>query len=176
MNRMKLIREQMLVTQRLVNFMLLKNQKPMKYGNSDLIYSAEADIISIIGKSGNICASDIAKVLNVSKSAVSKTIRKLIHKEIVCCTVSSSDSRKNLLSLTQKGVTIFQYHKKIDMNTFLRILNRLSQCTDEEIRAYIKIAKIQEKERYRLIEEDDGPSKKEQSNRTKVKKEARKIP
>lgn len=156
MERLELIKEQTIVTKQLINFMLLRNQWPRRYGADTVIYMAEADIIAGIGRKRDICASDIAKSFGISKSAVSKTIRKLCRKGIVTTVTSPNDSRKRILVLTPKGRTIYRYHNRMDMDVFEHIMRELSKCTEEELQAYIKIAKVHVNVRYHLIGLKDG--------------------
>lgn len=146
------MKEQIEVTKDLLEFMLLRNQKPRKYGTDDLIYMAEADMISIIGKSSGIHASDLALRLGITKSAVSKTVKKLIKKGIIISQVHQSDTRKLHLDLTPKGKVIYNYHRKMDLGLLENIMKALSGCSNEELQAYNKIAKINLKIRDDVIQ------------------------
>lgn len=150
--------------------MLLRNQQPRKYGTDDLIYMAEADTIAAIGKRQGIYAADIAQTLGITKSAVSKTIQKLTKKGIITSAASTSDSRKMILNLTPKGEIIYKFHKKIDSDAFTEIMKELSSCSNEELEAYIKIAKIHVNVRYHLMGLNDELKKGTQRKRIRRKK------
>lgn len=139
------------LTFKIASFLMLKNRKPRKYGTDDLLYTTEADMIDLIGESEVISATDIVRIQNITKSAVSKTIAKLRKKQLIEQVVDPSDNRKMNLELTKKGKLVYEFHKKLDdtVDEFLR--NQLEKCSDGEIKAYLKIAAIQLKAMYDMV-------------------------
>lgn len=154
-DRQQLLKEERDLSFKLIYFLSLRNRNPRKYGTDDLLYTAEADMVGVIGDNENISASDIAKMLNITKSAVSKTINKLSKKDIIEQITDKNDSRKMLLVLTPKGRIIYSTHNSIDDATDNYISSALSDCTDDEIRAYVKIANIHVKAAYEIIGTND---------------------
>lgn len=155
MNRQQLLKEEKELTFKMMNFFTIKNRKPRRYGTEDLLYIAEADMINIVGENQNVSASDIAKMLNITKSAVSKTIIKLNKKGIVEQIQDKNDSRRMILTLTSKGKIIYNTHKNIDISTDNYRNSALADCTDDEIRAYIKVASINVKTMYEVVGTND---------------------
>lgn len=151
MDRQQLFEDQQEATVKILNFLSIRNRNPRTYGTDDLLYTSEADLIDMIGKSENISASDIAKTLGITKSAVSKTVRKLGKKELVRQIPDVSDNRKMLLKLTAKGTIIYDHHKRIDDTGIAFVQSALRDCSKEEIRSYIKIANIHIKALYEII-------------------------
>lgn len=155
MNRQQLLEQEKDLTFKIMNFFTIRNRNPREYGTDDLLYTAEADMVSIIGENKNISASDIAKILNITKSAVSKTIVKLTKKGIIDQIQDDNDSRRMILMLTQKGMIIYNTHKNIDESADNYKISALANCTDDEIRAYIKIAKINVDTMYEIVGTND---------------------
>lgn len=155
MDRQQLLEKERELTFKMIYFLTIRNRNPRRYGTEDLLYTAEADMVAAIGDNENISASDIAKMLNITKSAVSKTIIKLNKKGIINQIADVNDSRKMLLFLSPKGRIIYDTHKYIDNSADNYTKSALAECTDEEIQAYIKIAKINIKTMYEIIGTND---------------------
>lgn len=151
MDREELFEQSKDRTLKIAGFLMLKNRKPRKYGTDDLLYTSEADMIDLIGKNEPISATDIARIQNITKSAVSKTITKLRKKELVKRITDKDDNRKMILGLTPKGQIIYDFHKDIDYSVDEYIKAELEKCSEDEIKAYIKIANIQVKAMYDMV-------------------------
>lgn len=156
MDKEKLFEQSKDLTLKIASFLMLKNRKPRKYGTDDLLYTSEADMIDLIGKSEPISATDIARIQNITKSAVSKTITKLRNKELVKQITDQNDNRKMNLELTSKGKEVYNFHKNIDdtVDEYLKI--QLEKCSEDEIKAYIKIARIQLEAMYNMVGLNEG--------------------
>lgn len=151
MNNQQLINEVKGLTQKIMLFRELRNRNPRRYGTDDLLFMAEADMIDVIGSHKDIHSVEIAQMCNITKSAVSKTIIKLRNKGLVERIPHPEDNRKMILSLTPKGKVVYDFHKNIDNTVDNYIESALSNCSEEEIYAYKKIARIYETALFEII-------------------------
>ncbi len=55
-------------------------KSPLDYGTDDLLYRSEVHTLEVIEKNPGINVTGIAKALDLTKGAVSQTIRKLVEK------------------------------------------------------------------------------------------------
>lgn len=78
-----------------------------KYLNTE--YSmAEARILYEIYESGEISARDIVSGLHIDKSYLSRMLKKFESKSVIKRELSSDDSRKTLIYLTESGKTLVE--------------------------------------------------------------------
>ncbi len=113
---------------------------PRQYGTDDEIFMVEAHTINLIGENSSITISEIAKMSNKTKGAISQMVEKLINKEIVFKVKDSSDQRRVFLNLTEKGKRIFDYHKKLDEKEYSKIIKKLNHFTYDEFETFYQIA------------------------------------
>jgi DNA-binding MarR family transcriptional regulator len=73
---------------------------------------AEIHTIVSIGTNKNINITNLAKILGVSKSAVSQTITKLVKKGFVEKHLSPETENEVVLILTEKGQKVFEMHQE----------------------------------------------------------------
>ena len=123
------------------------NQKAKKakyYGTDDLLYPAEVHIIEIIGAHDGITTTEIANILGITKGAVSQTTNKLISKELIIKAVSAVRANEVSISLTEKGKTVFGYHREMHRAMRERVDAELSALTPESREAISNIVRILE--------------------------------
>jgi DNA-binding MarR family transcriptional regulator len=109
-------------------------KNPRTYGTDDLLSMIEAHTIEIIGKNKNITSSVIAERMYKTKGAVSQIIEKLVKKGLLVKKDHHSDSRKNVLELTEKGKIVFYHHEEKDRIAFDRYLTRLDDYSNEDFK------------------------------------------
>ncbi len=95
------------------------------FENCGRLTSAEEKFLSVIGEKGNITISELAVSLNMTKSAASQFIDKLIIKKYVERRPDILDRRKAHVSLTQLGIEVFEKGKNCK--------NDLIQCFRKEV-------------------------------------------
>ncbi len=89
---------------RLLNKILWGRKYPRDYGDGELLYMAEAEILDRVGSDENATTTLLAEQLGVSKPAVSTLVNKLESKGYLRKTTSTAHSNTKYLSLTKKGV------------------------------------------------------------------------
>ncbi|SOC38519.1 MarR family winged helix-turn-helix transcriptional regulator [Ureibacillus acetophenoni] len=114
---------------------------PRQYGTDDEIFMVEAHTINLIGENSNITISEIAKITNRTKGAISQMVEKLINKDIVCKEKDLKDQRRVFLHLTDKGKQIYDYHKKLDEKEYSKIIKKLDHYSYDEFEKFYQIAR-----------------------------------
>lgn len=118
-------------TYRIINKYNGKTKKPKTYGNEIYLHSAEVHMVEVIGSHELITASEIAKKLGISRSAVSQTITKLMEKGLLQKQLLNQTNNEIVLCLTKEGECVYlnhlEYHK-----TMLNELNILADKLPKE--------------------------------------------
>lgn len=114
--------------------------------NEVMLYPVETHTLAIIGNNPGINASMIAKELKKTLSASSQILKKLEQKDLVSRIKNPDNNREYNLYLTNTSKVIFELHKQFDNKIMDRYFNDLSNFSDEEIKAYIKVQKALNKE------------------------------
>lgn len=89
--------------------------------------------IYAIGELDNPVFSDLADKLNLSKPAITVSVNKLIQKGLVKKQQSDEDKRLFYLSLTPKGIEVFNICKKANKKVEEQIKNKLTNKEWEEL-------------------------------------------
>lgn len=118
-------------TYRIMNKYNGKTKKPKTYGNEIYLHSAEVHMIEVIGSHEAITASEVAKILGISRSAVSQTITKLMEKELIQKQLIHPTNNEIALCLTKEGKNIYLYHLEYH-KTMLDELNELADKLPED--------------------------------------------
>ncbi len=105
---------------------------PRKYGTDDLLYMVEAHTIKLIGNKEYIGVTDIANITGKTKGAVSQIVDKLAEKKIIVKEKDPEDNRRLKLSLTEKGQTIYSFHKELDKKNYRLVLDKLNNISTDE--------------------------------------------
>lgn len=115
---------------------------PRKYGTDEELYVVEAHTINLIGEKIKTNTSELAKLTNKTKGAISQMVFKLVEKDLVLKYKNPTNSREDIIELSEKGKEVFQYHNKLDEVEYTKILNQLDEFSIEDFIKFIKIASI----------------------------------
>ena len=107
-------------------------KNPRDFGTGDLLFSSEIHTIQQIGFNQNINLTDLASKLNISKSAVSKFIKKLLDKTLITKSRKSNNDKEVVFNLTSKGLIAFNSHEKFDEGMFKSIICIINDFTNEQ--------------------------------------------
>lgn len=129
-------------TYRLINKYNQKTKTAKMYGTEDLLYSAEVHMIEIIGSYEMITTTKLAKVLGITKGAVSQITRKLLEKKLIVKEPSKEKNNEVLISLTEKGRVVFFYHQGMHEDMLRKIDLILCDLSDESKVAMDKIVQV----------------------------------
>lgn len=69
-------------------------------------------------------------------------VDKLVKKDLVLKYKNPTNSREVIIELSDKGKQVYQYHKELDKQEYMKILNRLDQFSTEDFIKFIKISTI----------------------------------
>jgi DNA-binding MarR family transcriptional regulator len=93
------------------------NRKPKDYGTGDMLYLTEIHTIRIVGENEKINMTGLARIMGVTRGAISQTIRKLVAKNFIV--KENSNNRKEFtLSLSEKGKIVFSGQESFQQELF----------------------------------------------------------
>ncbi len=91
---------------------------PRDFGTGDLLYYTEIHTLVVIAKRPGINLTQLSKSLGVSKSAASKFVKKLLHKDYLVKSKAVDNQREVLFNLTPKGICAYQGHELFSEKKF----------------------------------------------------------
>ena len=100
------------------------------FGTDVNIYRTEIHIIQLIGDRGEVYISELSRIIGVTKGTVSQIVKRLEGKGLVKKFVDASNNTRQLVNLTEKGVTAYEAHvayhrrKHEEMTDFLNGLRK----------------------------------------------------
>ena len=87
-------------------------QVPRCFGTEERLTSAEIHLVEIVGDYGESSSvTDLAKILGVTKGAVSQNLKRLEKKGLTLKIVDPQNSSRSIVQLTSKGKTAYYAHK-----------------------------------------------------------------
>lgn len=96
----------------LVRLYLEVEKKPRKYGTDETLTGSEIHLIELIGdKDEQLSVTDIAKYSNVTKGAVSQSLKKLEKKGLTEKEEDPVNLSRTIVRLTSKGKAAYYSHK-----------------------------------------------------------------
>lgn len=105
---------------------------PRDFGSGDLLYKSEVHTLSSIGHNPGINLTSLSVEMNVSKSAISKFVGKLLDKNLIEKTIEEYNKKEVAFNLTPKGQTVFQGHEAFRQSNFSGIDELLANLKEEE--------------------------------------------
>lgn len=85
-------------------------KKSSKYGTDTELYRIEIHLIQVIGNNPGMHLIDIANIFNLTKGAISQTLKRLEKKGMIYKQVYESNRTKILIYLTEKGKIAHKTH------------------------------------------------------------------
>ena len=119
--------------ERLVNVLSTGKKRARDYGTGELIFTAEAHHISIIGRNPGITAREIVQKMGITKGAVSQVLRKLEEKDYIIKYPKPDNLREFCLNLTKKGQMAFKAHESNDQKLVESLSKHLESLNPEQI-------------------------------------------
>jgi DNA-binding MarR family transcriptional regulator len=107
--------------------------KPRKYGTHDFLYGSEIHTLQMIGRQGTCNQNDLCRLLDISKSGISKFTGKLLEKGLISKEKNQSNRKEVILELTEKGRTAYRAHEDFDKRMFSSLYALMDRCSDEEL-------------------------------------------
>ncbi|WP_446446810.1 MarR family winged helix-turn-helix transcriptional regulator, partial [Shewanella sp. 1180_01] len=103
------------------------------YGTEDKLLIHEAHIIDHIGRYKNVTASDLVVVTYKTKGAISQTLNKLFDIGLITKMCHPNDKRKQILTLSEKGQMVYDFHKDKDQVAYSRYKDRLQHVSEDDL-------------------------------------------
>lgn len=100
---------------------------PRTFGDAGPLTPSEIHTIDAIGYDGGILMSELATRLSVTKGAVTQIIGRLESKELVKRSPHPDDSRAVIISLTEKGKSVYRVHEELHLNFYKELSAQLDQ-------------------------------------------------
>lgn len=107
--------------------------RPRDFGTGDLLYSSEIHTLCMIGENANINLTELAEKLGISKSGVSKFIKKILKKGLITKGKQGDNKKEVVFNLTEKGLIAYWGHKKFDEEVFASIHETLASFDDQQV-------------------------------------------
>ena len=85
---------------------------PRSYGTDELLTSSEIHLTEIIGDNEGLSVTDLAKLLGVTKSAISQTLKRLEKKGLTTKEEDPENLSRSIVGLTSKGKAAYYAHKQ----------------------------------------------------------------
>jgi len=118
-------------------------RKPKDYGTGDLLYFAELHTIGMVARNDEVNMTQLSEIMGVTKGAISQTIRKLVHKNLILRTNINNRKEVNL-RLSEKGRIVLRAQESFqkEIFTFATTLYENARPEDREIvrRLFMAIA------------------------------------
>ncbi len=117
---------------------------PKDFGTGDLLYATEIHTIVVIGGNPNSNLTELAELLGVSKSSVSKFVKKLLEKEYIVKTQAPENRKEVFFELTERGWTAYRGHETFSDRLFGKVYGILRKGEDGDalvVRRFLEVLK-----------------------------------
>ncbi len=84
---------------------------PRQFGTDVTLTNTEIHLVELIGETENLSVTDIAKLQEVTKGAVSQSLKRLESKGLTGKTEDPENISRSIITLTNKGKTAYYAHK-----------------------------------------------------------------
>lgn len=113
---------------------IVRNEKtPQNYGVDVLLHPSEIHMIMFIGNNEGVHISELARIMGITRGAVSQAVAKLVKKGLVKKIEDPHNSLKMVPALTKKGKVAYwaheQHHEEMDAELF----NFMEKLTEQEV-------------------------------------------
>ena len=116
---------------------LKKNQH--KSGVDKSITLNEVHLIVVIGKNQPLNLVKLSELLEVSRSAITQSVRRLIQKNLVFFDFDPNNGKNKYLRLSEKGIEVFKIHKEQQAYIEKSIFSVLNNYSEVELKTVVKL-------------------------------------
>jgi len=116
---------------------LKKNQHKISIDKS--ITLNEVHLIVVIGKNQPLNLVKLSELLEVSRSAVTQSVRRLIQKNLVVFDFAPNNGKNKYLRLSEKGIEVFKIHKEQQAYIEESVFSVLNNYSEEELQTVVKL-------------------------------------
>lgn len=105
---------------------------PRLYSSGEKLYASEVHTLCVISQNPGINLTGISHKMDISKSAVSKFVKKLHHKKHLTKITMEHNLKEVHFNLTDSGQAIVKEHDEFREKTFTPLLNKVNDLTPEK--------------------------------------------
>lgn len=116
---------------------LKKNQH--KSGVDKSITLNEVHLIVVIGKNQPLNLVKLSELLEVSRSAITQSVRRLIQKKLIVFDFDPNNGKNKYLRLSEKGIEIFKIHKEQQAHIEKSVFSVLNNYSEVELQTVVKL-------------------------------------
>ena len=116
---------------------LKKNQH--KSGVDKSITLNEVHLIVVIGENQPLNLVKLSELLEVSRSAITQSVRRLIQKSLVVFDFDPNNGKNKYLRLSEKGIEVFKIHKEQQAYIEKSIFSVLNNYSEGELQTVVKL-------------------------------------
>ena len=116
---------------------LKKNQHKNSVDKS--ITLNEVQLIVVIGKNQPLNLVKLSELLEVSRSAVTQSVRRLFQKNLVVFDFAPNNEKNKYLRLSEKGIEVFKIHKDQQEYIERSIFSVLNNYSERELQTVVKL-------------------------------------
>ncbi|MCF4142276.1 MULTISPECIES: MarR family winged helix-turn-helix transcriptional regulator [Dethiosulfovibrio] len=125
--------------------------KPKDFGTDDLLYSTEIHTIVAVGGNPNSNLTELAELLGVSKSSVSKFVKKLLEKGYIVKTRARDNRKEVFFELTERGWTAYRGHEIFSEKLFGKVYDILKKGEDGDALVVRRFLEVLNEESSRIL-------------------------
>lgn len=115
---------------------------PRSFNGTDPVNLCAINVIDAISKHSEANVTEIARILGITKGAVSQMVSKLSAKGFVVKTKVGHNDKDVILRLTEDGQKVFEGHKKMQAAMYADLRSAFNDVTPVEIELARKIFDI----------------------------------
>lgn len=125
-------------------FRIIQNYQntPRNYGIDELLFLTEAHTIEVIGKNPGLSLNELAEKTHRTKSAMSMLIKSLAEKGLVKRARDVDDNRRYIITLTDKGQRVFDFHNNLDNENYEYVIKQINEFAAVDIKDLEITAKV----------------------------------
>ena len=99
----------------------------------------EVHLIDLIGRNQPVNLVKLSELLEVSRSAITQSVRRLIKKDLVSFEFAPDNEKNKYLILSKKGVEVFNIHKEQQEHIETAIFSVLKNYNEEDLQMIMKL-------------------------------------
>ncbi|MBN2298876.1 MAG: MarR family transcriptional regulator [Deltaproteobacteria bacterium] len=124
---------------RINNKFNLFEKTPMNFGIEELLYPSEIHTIDAIGRKRDINVTALAKILGITKGAVSQMISRLGKKGLVIRQKQGGNEKEVVVRLTPKGWKAYDGHERFHQDMLAGLMDYLRGIPMEDFYRFQEI-------------------------------------
>ena len=99
----------------------------------------EVHLIDLIGRNQPVNLVKLSELLEVSRSAITQSVRRLTKKDLVAFEFAPDNEKNKYLRLSKKGIEVFKIHKEQQAYIEKSIFSVLNNYSEGELQTVVKL-------------------------------------